>query len=103
MSFLPLEKGFKPKRGNGDTVKKRRGRPVTRTPNQKATIPARLSLECWDFVKSQQDKKFDDSISDTIMRLIRTANMKSVKLRKKVDALEEERQHYLLVAEPNKQ
>jgi hypothetical protein len=71
---------------------KLRGRPKgsgnLKKPENKCTKSAKLSPELWDFIQSQRLE--NESLSQTIFRLIRGANHERNKLLKKVAALEDE-------------
>lgn len=68
-----------------------RGRPkgsgFIKKPENKSTIPARLSPDLWAFIQSH--RRINESISDTIFRMLREANLSKIEYRKKADALEE--------------
>lgn len=70
---------------------KHRGRPkgsgTLTKPEYKSTKPARISPELWIFLQSQRQE--GETMSQTIFRLIRQANHKSINAQKKVDALQE--------------
>ena len=76
-----------------------KGRPknsgVLKPPERKATEPAKLSPELLDIVRSE--RRFNESYSDTILRLLLEKSKKYVAARKKADALEERLQSVLLM------
>jgi hypothetical protein len=67
-----------------------RGRPKgsgkIKDPEEKSTIPAKISPELYNIV--QAERQFNESLSDTTLRLLRESRHKYIKERKKVDALE---------------
>ena len=56
-------------------------------PEEKSTHPAKLSPELIELVK--QERRHNESFSDTIVRMIVEKNTRIARLIKKVDALEE--------------
>ena len=70
---------------------RQRGRPknsgVLKPPEKKSTESAKLSSELLDIIRSE--RKFNESYSDTILRLLIDKSKKYVAARKKADALEE--------------
>ena len=94
MSLFPIKKGWKPKpRLNGDSIKKRRGRPK-KNPEMLTVKPIRLSqemIENFDLWKLDYGvKTYDEAIR---MRLADQSH-KTNTLRKKVDALLQEQKQY---------
>lgn len=79
------------------TTHRKRGRPIGsglhQNPDHKSTVPARLSPELWKFVQSQRSR--NETISDTIFRLIRKGNHERIKLIKKWDALKVQLREHL--------
>lgn len=73
-----------------------RGRPknsgVLKHPDDKSTHPAKLSPELIELVRSE--RRHNESVSDTIIRLIRHKVRQLNTERKKVDALSERLQWY---------
>ena len=68
-----------------------RGRPrgsgLIKKPEKKSTIPAKLTPELWALIQSQ--RQLNESLSETISRMLREANHSKIEMRKKADALEE--------------
>lgn len=79
------------------TRNKKRGRPIGSglhsNPAHKSTVPARISPELWEYVQSE--KSVNETISDTIFRLIRQARHDKIKARKNVDALQVQLREHL--------
>lgn len=93
---------FKPKEHlNGDSIKHKRGRPKSRKDEYKVSIPVKLSPACYDFVMSYQNKRYDRSLSDTILRMAREGNFKAIDLTKKVEALQKENERLQLMNTSN--
>jgi hypothetical protein len=97
MSLFPIKKNWKPKPHlNGDSIKKRRGRPK-KNPEMVTVKPIRLSqemIENFDLWKSEYGvKTYDEAIR---MRLSDQSH-KTNTLRKKVDALLQEQKEYVEV------
>lgn len=98
MSLFPIKKNWKPNpRLNGDSIKKRRGRPK-KNPEMVTVKPIRLSqemIENFDLWKSEYGvKTYDEAIR---MRLSDQSH-KANSLRKKVDALLQEHKQYVTVS-----
>lgn len=86
MSFL------KAKRGTSGIRGRPRGSGFIKKPEDKSTIPAKLSQNLWAFLQAQ--RKMDETLSETIFRLIRQANHDRNAAIKKVDALEKRLQQF---------
>lgn len=69
----------------------RRGRPrgsgLLKKPEHKSSISAKITPELRDFIDAERTT--NETLSDTIFRLIRQARLEKISWRKKVDALEE--------------
>jgi hypothetical protein len=69
----------------------RRGRPIgsghLKKPEHKSSIPTRITPELRDFLESERTA--NETMADTIFRLIRQTRQEKIVLRKKVDALQE--------------
>ena len=81
MSFLKVRRPSGNKRGRP------RGSGFLKKPEQKSTKQTRLSQELWDLVETERGK--NETMSETILRLIRVARQNYIAARKKADALEE--------------
>lgn len=94
MSLFPIKRGWKPKRGNGDTVKKRRGRPTNEMKHIDPTVKAiRVSAEIADTLDDWK-KRFHVKTYDQAIRKYMKEHQRSrtneFKLQKNVEALESE-------------
>lgn len=86
MSFLKVKTGTYGIRGRP------KGSGNLKKPEEKSSIPAKISPNLWAFIRSQ--RLIDETLSETIFRLIRQANHKSIDAQKKVEALEEQLQTF---------
>lgn len=57
-------------------------------PEYKSSIPAKITPELRELIDSEQH--INETVSDTILRLIRVARQDKIAYRKKAEALEEE-------------
>lgn len=83
---------LKAKRGHTGLKGRPKGSGFIKKPEDRSTIPAKLSQNLWAFLQSQ--RKIDETLSETIFRLIRTANHDRNAALKKVDALEKRLQEF---------
>ena len=86
MSFLKVKSRHSGLRGRP------KGSGFIKKPEDKSTIPAKLSQNLWAFLQAQ--RRMDESLSETIFRLIRQANHDRNTALKKVDALERRLQQF---------
>jgi predicted CopG family antitoxin len=67
-----------------------RGRPrstaIPKPPEEKSTVSMRVSPELYEMIQSE--RRFNESYSDTIVRLLKQKSEKYVAAQKKADALE---------------
>lgn len=70
---------------------KRRGRPkgsgIPKKPENKSTKGIRISPELWDIVYTSQNPH--ETVSETLLRLLRSGAQNYIQMRKKAEALEE--------------
>lgn len=85
MSLFPIKRGWKPKKGNGDSIKRKRGRPTNQSKRIETTVKA---IRITPFVSELLDfhKQKGETYSQEITRLLGEKG----ELTKKVDALEQE-------------